>query len=251
MVDEKFATPGFVTITAVVIAMALLGYGIYQRTLSPAPPKEARSLSYASIVKLAEGIDPSYSLDVEHPQFTGLGREHDSALNESVEQFVSNEISLFESMLTSSNIEAAEAPNNLTLRYRVLNADERFVSVEFIRSSYVSGAAHPDIKAVTLNWIPTQKIVIEGGELFKPGSAYLERLSDLAREKLALNHDLAATASLWEEGLAPTRENYGVLGVRGDSLIVFFNPYQIAPYAAGIIEISIPLHEINDIVLIQ
>jgi hypothetical protein len=49
-----------------------------------------------------------------------------------------------------------------------------------------------------------------------------------------------------KEGTAPTRENYSAVWLDGDSLVVSFGQYQVAPYAEGIFEVSIPIGEINN-----
>lgn len=249
MSDEREPPRDTVTVVAIGIVVLLVGYGVYQRTFSPLPPPEEVALSYASIVKLEEGPAAHHALDLEYPQFSGLGRESDSLLNDAVERFVTNHSELFKSEISSSTVASEFGQNNLTVRYRVLMANETLVSIEFIRSQYVSGAAHPDTLVATLNWSPARKGMILPEDFFIPNLAYLDRLSYLADRELTNNRELAAvvTPQWLAEGVSPSPENYRSLGVRGESLLVFFNPYQVAPYAAGIIEVAIPLRELEDL----
>jgi hypothetical protein len=53
------------------------------------------------------------------------------------------------------------------------------------------------------------------------------------------------TGLLFEEGFAPTEENFQNWYLDGDTLVIQIPPYQVAAYVAGSFEVRIPLAEIS------
>jgi hypothetical protein len=84
-------------------------------------------------------------------------------------------------------------------------------------------------------------------DLFKTGSNYTKVLSDIVRkqmkDKMASDPD---NNLYWTEDYKGIAKNQ-LFYVTGDSLVLYFTPYEIAPYAAGFHEFSVKFDEINNI----
>ncbi|MEK7108977.1 MAG: RsiV family protein, partial [Patescibacteria group bacterium] len=124
----------------------------------------------------------------------------------------------------------------------------------FLYSIYQdTGGAHPNGYFVTFvfdQFKPTG-VPLKLSDLFKPGADYLARLSQAAtpqvRQQVSERLGSDAVPAIFDEGLKPAEENFQNFTVDGDSLHIFFPPYQVAPYAAGTFDITIPLSSLGDI----
>jgi len=114
------------------------------------------------------------------------------------------------------------------------------------------GGAHPGHQIITAAFDTTANTAIILSDLFVPGSRYLERLSTLAEEALFTKYPelgFAFNAPTYREGFAPRAENFSHWALTDAGLIIFFIEYQIAPYAAGALEVEIPFEAIADIIM--
>lgn len=89
-------------------------------------------------------------------------------------------------------------------------------------SVYVTGAAHPNPQVFTSVLDIAAGTVIPAADLWMPGTAWLQRLQEIALLSIAPG-----------PGLDPTPENYKHLTVTPDGIKVVFDAFQVAPGAAG------------------
>jgi hypothetical protein len=93
------------------------------------------------------------------------------------------------------------------------------------------------------------------GDLFVSGSNYLERLSTLAYTRVVdelrerAGEPTPEMLDTVRIGTSPTPETLQFFYVNGNKLHLLFPPYQVAAYAAGSFDVSIPLSELDDILL--
>ncbi|MDQ5928133.1 MAG: hypothetical protein QG633_571 [Patescibacteria group bacterium] len=98
-------------------------------------------------------------------------------------------------------------------------------------------------------------------DLFVDGAPYLERIAQavVPRLKTDLETNQIFNQEMFEAGTKADEGNYmvfslatasgGVPPTAGDdsSITFYFNQYQVAPYAAGILEVTVPLSDFSDI----
>lgn len=77
-------------------------------------------------------------------------------------------------------------------------------------------------------------------DLFKPGSNYVQVLSDIIARQIQTNPEYSYVFPDSFKGIRPDQYFY----VSADSLFIYFFPYEIAPYAAGFPTFRIPFAEI-------
>jgi hypothetical protein len=122
----------------------------------------------------------------------------------------------------------------------VLWADPPLLSIVLDFSVYYAGAAHPGHYAITVVWDAGRGRALTTRDLFPATSAWEQVVS---REAIPiLERDLGDMAdSSWiQEGAGPRAENFTRWALVEEGLIVFFDPYQVAPYAAGPQAVTIP-----------
>ena len=103
------------------------------------------------------------------------------------------------------------------------------------------GGAHPMTYIRSLNIDGMTGTDYPLGTNFKPGSNYVDILSDLIRKQIRERN-----IPLLEEfrGIRPDQDYY----VADNVLIIYFQLYEISPYAAGFPYFPIPLYQIEDII---
>ena len=64
---------------------------------------------------------------------------------------------------------------------------------------------------------------------------------------MAKTLDDMADVDYIRQGVTPEALNFQSYAIEGDALVLIFPPYQVAPYAAGTQEVSIPLSQLKEI----
>jgi len=106
---------------------------------------------------------------------------------------------------------------------------------------YVAGAAHPNSYSLTLNYdlFTQQPIALE--TLFQSGAPYLTELQSYCTDQLI---PILGDA-LFAEGLTPLPENYARWVFTPQGFEFTFDPYQVAPYAAGPQMVRVPYAQLQ------
>jgi hypothetical protein len=116
--------------------------------------------------------------------------------------------------------------------------------LELIGYDYPFGAAHgmPIRNYVHLDLKSGHFYTLE--ELFKKDSAYIKRLSDIIRKQI---EEKGEEMGVWLDSYAGIRPDQPFY-ITKDALMIYFQPYEIASYAAGFPTFRIPYGEIGDLI---
>lgn len=120
----------------------------------------------------------------------------------------------------------------------VLWAAPPIVSIVLDFSVYYAGAAHPGHYAITVVWDAGRGRALTTRDVFREGWEEI-----VSREAIpVLERDLGEMADPgWiAEGAGPLAENFRRWALVEQGVLVFFDPYQVAPYAAGPQAVTIP-----------
>ena len=115
---------------------------------------------------------------------------------------------------------------------------KNYISYVF-RIEYYTGGAHPSHEVWTVNYDKEKNEIIDINTLIEENSNILNIFSDISREELSHNKRIADT-SMMMEGTSPKIENFSNFVYSNNGLILFFPPYQVAPYSASEFMIVIP-----------
>ncbi|WIV11258.1 DUF3298 and DUF4163 domain-containing protein [Proteiniborus sp. MB09-C3] len=104
------------------------------------------------------------------------------------------------------------------------------------------GGAHPMTIIKALNMDVSTGRVYELKDLFKPGSNYVKRISEIVDGQIK-ERDIPLLEEF--KGIWPDQDFYIV----DNNLIIFFQLYEISPYVAGFPYFSIPIYKLQDIIV--
>ena len=127
-------------------------------------------------------------------------------------------------------------------------ANENIIFFDIVRSIHTGGTGQVFVVGYIFDRRSGAELTIP--DLFMDDS-YLERLSALIREVLAervSKEELASDVEWVERGTAPTAENFDNILFREDgTVLVMFDKYQVAAGVAGVVEVSLPVAAIADL----
>ena len=106
---------------------------------------------------------------------------------------------------------------------------------------YVSGAAHPYHFSQTVNYDLEQGKDIALIDLFLPNSDYLQTIAAYCAAQLKTRNIGFDTG--FTQGADPTPDNYRNWNITADGLLITFDEYQVAAYAAGPQTVIVPYSE--------
>lgn len=199
-----------------------------------------------------EASDLSYNIDVQYPKFSEMADESiQEKLNEVVKSFVAENVAIFKQGLEELEpvAEMAEMKSALSIDNEITFLSDWLISVKFDTYEYYALAAHPNSYIQTLNYDVKKGNPIELKDIFKPEGKYLEIVAEIAKTKLLdglLGEDRAVLEPWINDGTAPKSDNYKNFGFAEKNIVIYFNPYQVGPYALGIQKVVIPLEDIKD-----
>jgi hypothetical protein len=129
--------------------------------------------------------------------------------------------------------------------YELISPPGNLVSLKFQIMIYIQGAAHPGthMRTVTYDLEAGSDVRLE--QLFLPGSNYLERIANYCIAQLGSRNIGFESSS---NGAQPLQENYGNWNITSDGLLITFEEYQVAAYAAGPQEVNVPYAELQSII---
>ena len=176
--------------------------------------------------EIKEDIE-NYIIDINYPHLDV--RE----LDENISKEINRQISEFKEAVKTPSPNSAKT--TLIIGYKTVYNKDGLVSIKFETEAY-TGGAHPSHTIWTKNFtIPDKKEITYEDVILN--DSMLETLSQYSLDhfqKQNLEYDL------FLEGLEAKKENFSVFNLTDESMIIYFNEYQIAPYVAGNFELAIP-----------
>lgn len=115
---------------------------------------------------------------------------------------------------------------------------QNYISYVFSISMY-TGGAHPDNRILSVNYNVKHNKIIKITDIYNN----LTKLSEISRKLLKNKNEINSITlplDMILEGTTPNDYNFRNYALTDNGVIIFFEPYQVAPYAAGTIEITIP-----------
>lgn len=192
---------------------------------------------------IKEGTD-YMDINVEYPKFDNekVSAKILDFINAEIAEFkINNDISKM-SQADKDFIFQNKVKYTFNTEYKVYEADT-ISSVVFDISDY-TGGAHGGLVVKSLNFDQSGE-TLSIGDLFKSESQYLTKLSQLSKDKLK---EAVGENGTWiADGTKPVTDNFRTFYIKGSSLYIIFQPYQVAPWVNGTPEINISKDELGDI----
>ena len=194
-----------------------------------------------------------YTITAKYPQALGAARDPRLAkFNQALRGLVLREIGGFTKDFAAPEERMSEAGSYFEAEYNVTLATKDLISVWFGVNTFYEGAAHGNHNSTVFNYDLNAGRELKLKELFKPNSNYLKVISDYAikdlTEQIGAETSGGDPDTDWiREGAGPKEENYKSWNLSDKGLEINFDPYQVAPYAAGPHEVVIPLSALKDV----
>jgi hypothetical protein len=189
---------------------------------------------------------PNYTITTELPALVGVDDGRVVEFNVIMRLAVKELVDGFKASMKEQPATPIVAGSSFDVKYELLSPPGYIYSVKFNVMGYTDGAAHPYhfSKTVTFNLETGQEITLD--ELFLPGSNYLQILSDISKAELS-KRDIGFDETFFT-GADPTPENYKSWNITADGLLITFDEYQVAAYAAGPQTVTIPYSALKDVI---
>ena len=194
-----------------------------------------------------------YSIDVEYPQIEGdarfdkFNKEARGMITKNVTEWKTGETSTGEEVST----ELTNLDSTLWNAYYFRLATDDLISVEFDEGIYERGAAHGNHITTVLNYDVKNGKKLLLGDLFNPKSNYLNLISaycikDLKQQATKDKEGMLDDESI-QSGASARADNYDAWAITKKGLWIIFDPYEVAPYAAGPQHVLVPYSALKDV----
>ncbi len=200
----------------------------------------------------------NYRLQAEYPQFSGISNK--DKINKNIKDAVFAVLGEFKKNAgTQCNFkDIKNGPDwvcETDIVFDKLGANNFYsiagdiLSIE-MESYGFTGGAHGDTSISFLNYDMKSGDEISWKSVFKINSKYLEAIADYSKMNLGqqlLSAQDKMTDEKWiEQGTTASQDNYSTnIGFTPDSLLIIFQQYQVAAYAAGPQAVQIPYSQLK------
>lgn len=215
-------------IMAAIVVVLGGGYALYRGlTRLPAVSQILPGIQVATAAE-REKTD-TYIIDAKYPQF-GI-----PAIDAEIKERIGLSIDAFKKDAQEAGPPPADAfPYEFQSAFESVYVGEDVISAKIVASSYLGGA-HPLAIVNALNFNRQSGRSLTLNDALAMVGLTLEDVAAEAKRQLGekLGADLISP-----EGADSLPENYSTFFVSGDKVTFVFQPYQVAPYAAGAQEVS-------------
>ena len=196
-----------------------------------------------------------YEIAAQYPQFSGGNNPNFEKFNQAVRASVTKRVAEFKKDMEAEEGEELRPEgsmgSDLTIGYEIALAQDDVVSVRFDVGSYYQGAAHPNSYTDVINYDLKNGKQLNLGDLFKPGSKYLQAIATYAIAELKKQSAAAGNSlpdDMIESGASPSAKNYQSWKITRKGLGIHFDAYQVGPYAAGAHYVLVPYANLKELI---
>ena len=183
---------------------------------------------------------PGYKIEAEYPVFPP---PMPAAGNAAAKAVVTNQVEAFKKDYVKDA--QGEIGWDIEVNFNLEYSNSDLVSLVYADSTY-EGGAHPAHSQRALLLSPKTGKAISLAQCFRPGSPWLKTLSTYCIKSLKDGRELEATQI--EDGASPKAENYRDVAPTAKGLRVYFQEYQVGPYAAGPQQVDVPYSVVKDLI---
>lgn len=243
----------YILLFLAILAVVVVGlYVLHKKNASPAQTPATTEVEQKKLTKTTDAV----TVNVTPPQIPGGTQDIVDAnvflVDEIGKRIASFEIDAEDNMKSMIDL-PADIKSTVTGSPAIEEKNSRFVSIFMGMEWYLRGSAHPSHSIDTYVYDYEQKRLVEVPQFFRGGSDYLKVLSTLSKEDLFLQSKQGDMGFMYDEsmvtdGTAPKPENFSKILPTKDGLVIYFDEYQVAPYAAGPQQVVIPYAKLKDII---
>lgn len=217
-----------------------------------AEEKNTENALKVSIISISQ-TDSFYNIQVEYPQFKGV----ESAFNRKISGLIDGEIDTFKKS-SKDNWEARRAttppsnplpenpdtPFDFIASWTPTQLNNQYLSF-VLNIYYFSGGAHGITEVDAFNYDIVKKKEIAITDFLNSPQPSLKKLSELAAQQITSQIQSSGAEiddnlkQMIQQGTQPTEDNYKNFNFSYNSLIIYFEQYQVAPGYIGPVNITL------------
>jgi hypothetical protein len=192
---------------------------------------------------------PKVTVKASYPQLSGGDETRFRVFNQALSDYVAGQIQAFKAEIKELNQpgpggQTGSQEGSIEISYQVPYSDRNLVSVQVLTSTY-AGGAHPNGTFKSFNYDLQRQRIMTLDQLFAPKAKYLRTIADRCINEIQ-RRQISDDESI-RQGAAAREENYQVWNVGPKGLLITFDAYQVAPYATGPQEVTIPFSALRGI----
>ncbi len=217
----------------------------------PPPPTSTPPPLYLSVVIGSNTVsdsnpDPLYTVEAQLPVLQGSDDPRVTQFNNEMTQLSQEEIAGFKDITRNAFPTPGSNGSSFTQTYEILSSTPgNIISVKFTVDIYLEGAAHPGKHTRVLTYDLEAGSDVLMDQLFLRGSDYLKSISAYCINELK-GRDIGFQD--FSIGAEPSPENYANWNITPDGLLITFDEYQVAAYAAGAQTVMVPYAELQAVI---
>ncbi len=219
-------------VISVLISLVLVGAGC-RRAMVVQAPQDVQ----VTVVEQKEDRE-ALVIDIKKPQ-SGW-----PVIDAQIDAFIAEQLQAFEAEISDWPALDVSSKSGFYVTSETVESSRLITFVMYV-SPYFAGAAHPNTYIHTLMFEKSRGERVPLPRLLRNGLDDLPLLSEKALIQLKATDISDLTDEEWlNEGTKPTEENLRRVALDDDGLWIYFDPYQVAAYAAGPQKVEIPLDEV-------
>ncbi len=223
--------------------MVFFLFGMLQCILAEGMPLSVVNAAHGAVSSFSaqEGVrqmsirhtDSALFIDIDYPQFGQVSVDRDVA--EWAKQLAGNIQAEFGGERLENSM-----PYELQANYILTRPVTDVVSVIWNVASF-TGGNHGNLDVVTLSYDLRDGSPITFLDLFEDLDSALALLSAYTQEQLKPKLGDMYDEMMLTDGTLPEADNFASFALLPDVLRIYFQPYQVGPWAAGIHSVDVPL----------
>jgi hypothetical protein len=237
---------------AVLIAVGVYIYKDTSRESVSIPVSVVATSSSPSYVKENDLVSVNITYPTLDEKMSGA-----KEANQAIKKDLDTRIAAFEKESADNLSDPIDLPKDIISTadgsLSIVENNARYVSMIFVSEWYMRGAAHP--YHVTYTFIFDKKLgkLVTIQDLFMPYSKYFQFLSSYAYNDLIKQSEEGDTGFTYDKdmlksGTEATLENFRLAVPTKDGLVIHFDEYQVAPYAAGAQQVTVPYAKLQEFI---
>jgi len=191
------------------------------------------------------GSFPPYRITAQTPRLGGSSDPRVGAFNARLNELVTREVESHRQNFQQLPITSLSNGSFLDISYTLVAQLGDLWSLKLDFSFYADTAAHPGSYSLTVNYDLARGRELALADLFLPGSNYLQVISDDCTAQL---RERFYGDSSFLDGAGPAPENYRSWNIAPDGLLITFDEYQVAPYAAGPQQVTVAYSKLQPVI---
>lgn len=224
-----------------VLVGLIIGFLVFQRQNNRQAASVGQMVT-AQVQTIKEEQDSNqYSAAIAYPHIAGLTKiRTQETVNTKIKELIVATTIRFKHDVQKMQSDNArgEYKNSLDITYQIIQANDHIISIAFTISEYMSGAAHPNSYTIPFNYSLSTNRELTFTKIFKEPARVIPIISEYATKELLEKYP--DFQDFIQEGAAPRADNFQKFVLTQDDLVIIFDPYQVGPYAAGVIKIAAP-----------